>query len=204
MTAFPWDGFADIDMTIRSITAGRLFYNAYDYSVGAPDESEFIDCRCTDLTGTGETVSLNSLIASCTDSEAVQADDAAIEEYIAQKEREKEEELRNEPYGPGTSYLYLKASDTKSAAYRLVRMDGTTQFMVLLAPGEETTQSFPCGRYKLKVAKGETWISDEEAFGSSGNYSTTDVFKFESGATYQISTGTTGDFKGDSQHGFTD
>lgn len=43
----------------------------------------------------------------------------------------------------------------------------------------------------------------EEAFGSSGSYSTTEVFDFEAGASYQITSGTQGDFYGDSQSGFT-
>ena len=203
-TALALDGFIGIDMTIRSVTAGRLFFDALEYDIGGPYDTEFCDCRSCDLAGGGKTVILNTMASSAPDSPAVQADDIALEEFIAQREREKEEELRNEPYGPGTSYLYLKASETRSACFRLVRMDGTTQFMILLSPGEETTQSFPNGRYTLKVARGETWISDEEAFGPSGSYSTTDVYRFESGATYQISTGTTGDFRGDSQKGFTE
>jgi hypothetical protein len=60
-------------------------------------------------------------------------------------------------------------------------MDGSTEFMVLLSPGEETSRSFPCGRYTLKTAEGDTWISDEEAFGDAGHYSTTDIFTFEAG-----------------------
>ena len=85
--------------------------------------------------------------------------------------------------------LYLSAPDDKSACYRLVRMDGSTEFMVLLSPGEETSRSFPCGRYTLKTAEGDTWISDEEAFGDAGHYSTTDIFTFEAGGAYEISSG---------------
>lgn len=72
---------------------------------------------------------------------------------------------KGEPYGPGTSSLYLTSPSNMSAAYRLVRMDGTTQFMILMKPGENKTVTFPCGRYTLKIEKGETWISDEEAIG---------------------------------------
>ena len=125
---------------------------------------------------------------------------------LAQKEEEErqaaEEEARNEPYGPGTSTLYLSAPSNHSACYRLVRRDGSTEFMVLLGPGEETTQTFPCGRYTLKIAEGDEWISDEEAFGPNANYDTTDLFTFESGGAYEIGSGTHGDFSGDSQSGF--
>ena len=126
--------------------------------------------------------------------------------YVQQEAEEKaaeEEALRNEPYGPGTSTLYLSAPDDNSACYRLVRMDGSTEFMVLLSPGEETSRSFPCGRYTLKTAEGDTWISDEEAFGDTGHYSTTDVFTFEAGGSYEISSGTRGDFYSDDAGGFT-
>ena len=99
--------------------------------------------------------------------------------------------------------LCLSAPDDKSACYRLVRMDGSTEFMVLLSPGEETSRSFPCGRYTLKTAEGDTWISDEEAFGDAGHYSTTDIFTFEAGGAYEISSGTRGDFYSDDAGGFT-
>ena len=128
--------------------------------------------------------------------------DAFIQQEAERKAAE-EEALKNEPYGPGTSTLYLSAPDDKSACYRLVRMDGSTEFMVLLSPGEETSRSFPCGRYTLKTAEGDTWISDEEAFGDAGHYSTTDIFTFEAGGAYEISSGTRGDFYSDDAGGFT-
>ena len=71
--------------------------------------------------------------------------DAFIQQE-AERNAAEEEALKNEPYGPGTSTLYLSAPDDKAACYRLVRMDGSTEFMVLLSPGEETSRSFPCGR----------------------------------------------------------
>ena len=128
--------------------------------------------------------------------------DAFVQQEAAEKAAE-EEALRNEPYGPGTSTLYLSAPEDKSACYRLVRMDGSTEFMVLLSPGEETSRSFPSGRYTLKTAEGDAWISDEEAFGDTGHYSTTDVFTFEAGGAYEISSGTRGDFYSDDAGGFT-
>ncbi len=128
--------------------------------------------------------------------------DAFIQQEAARKAAE-EEALRNEPYGPGTSTLYLSAPDDKSACYRLVRMDGSTEFMILLSPGEKTNKRFSCGRYTLKTAEGDTWISNEEAFGAASDYSTTDVFTFEEGGAYEISTGARGDFYSDDAGGFT-
>ena len=132
---------------------------------------------------------------------------AEITEDLDRREAEEQEaeleELRNEPYGPGTSTIYLEAPDGKSACYRLVRMDGSTEFQVLLEPGESTSETFPCGRYTLKTAEGDEWISDEEAFGPNGDYDTTDVFVFEEGGSYEIGSGYSGDFKSDDAHGFT-
>lgn len=127
---------------------------------------------------------------------------SAFEEREASEQAAAEEALRNEPYGPGTSKLVLSASEKKSTAFRLVRMDGSTEFMVLLGPGEESTQSFPSGRYTLKVAEGDAWISDEEAFGPDGDYSSTDVYTFEAGSSYKISSGSKGDFHNDDASGF--
>lgn len=104
-------------------------------------------------------------------------------------------------YGPGTSYLDLDAEEL-SACFRLLRTDGTEEFFEFLNPYESCTKSFPSGRYILKIAEGTAWISDEEAFGSSGHYSTTDFYTFEDGYSYYIGAGTTGDFYGDSASGF--
>ena len=196
------DAFIGIDLSIRDITGGRLFYNAYDYRSGAAEYLEFVGCYSCNLTGTDSSIDLKAITAEAEDAPSVSADDKAVDEYIEEREREREEELKNTPYGPGTSTLYLKAG-SKSECYRLVKMDGSTEFMVLLAPGESVTKSFPCGKYVLKVARGETWISDDEAFGEDGYYTSTDVFNFESGAAYEISMGTQGSFHGDSRDGFT-
>ncbi len=112
------------------------------------------------------------------------------------------EKYKDEPYGPGTSSLRLSAPYNMSAAFRLVRMDGTTQFLILLNPGQFRTVSFPRGRYTLKIAKGKTWISDEEAFGEDGQYSTTDVFTFLKDRVYEIGSGTQGNVYKDSAAGF--
>ena len=130
----------------------------------------------------------------------------AADAFVRQEAEEKaarEEEIRNEPYGPGSSNLYLSAPNDRWACFRLVRMDGSSEFMVLLSPGEETKRSFPCGRYTLKTAEGDTWISDEEAFGKAGSCSTTDVFTFEAGGSYEIRGGYRGDFYSDDAGGFT-
>lgn len=119
-----------------------------------------------------------------------------------EEERKRQEELDNEPYGPGTSGLYLKADDDMSACFRLVRVNGSTQFKVFLSPGETTTEYFPSGRYVLKVAEGKEWISDTKAFGKEGHYSSTEMYTFEDNAVYQITGGTRGDFYSDSAEGF--
>ncbi len=134
--------------------------------------------------------------------EAAKAEaEAAAAEAEAAAAAERAEKYKDEPYGPGTSGLHLSAG-SQMTCYRLVRMDGSTEFMELLKPGESKDVSFPCGRYTLKVAKGTTWISDEDAFGSAGSYSTTDVFTFEEGESYQISGGERGDFHHDDSGGF--
>lgn len=108
-----------------------------------------------------------------------------------------------EPYGPGESYLAL-STDTLSACYKLIRMDDTVEFVQFLDPESEITISFPSGRYILKIAEGSEWLGDDQAFGKSGLYSTTDVYQFDEGYTYEIVGGTTGDFNTDSIDGFLD
>lgn len=104
-------------------------------------------------------------------------------------------------YGPGMSSLDLHATDL-SACFRLIRTDGEEEFRVFLSPHESRTVTFPCGKYILKIAEGETWISDTEAFGPGGSYSTTDYFVFEADSSYYIGSGTRGDFRGDNADGF--
>lgn len=128
------------------------------------------------------------------------------EAFVGREEAQaaaEEEALRNEPYGPGTSTLHLSAPEDKMASYRLVRMDGSTEFLVTLEPGETIDKSFPSGRYTLKTAEGDEWISDEEAFGAAGDYGSTDVYTFEPGGSYTIGGGVRGDFHSESAEGFT-
>ncbi|MBQ1316812.1 MAG: hypothetical protein IIY46_04935 [Lachnospiraceae bacterium] len=207
------DSYIGWDVRIADAGGGFLYLDIYD--VRTDEWGEYMYSQCDDLSQDvpGTILFRDKLAESAELSEAFVKEQQAAEEEAkiseeerraAEEERKRQEEeaARNEPYGPGTSKLYLKAGDL-SACFRLVRMDGSTEFQVLLSPGESTTMSFPCGRYTLKIARGETWISDEEAFGPKGKYSSTNVFTFESGASYEISTGTRGDFHGDSQQGFT-
>ena len=88
-------------------------------------------------------------------------------------------------YGPGKSSLYLR-SDGRSTCYRLVRVGGELEQEVFLEPGQSQTVSFQSGRYKLRIAEGNTWLSDEEAFGEEGKYSVIDYFNYKEGKTYGI------------------
>jgi len=102
----------------------------------------------------------------------------------------------------GTSWLYLEASETLSACYRLYDMNGTLVQQVLLGPNEGQTISFPSGYYILKIAEGTNWINDDEAFGPDGTYSSTSDFGFEAGGSYRIGPGNRGDFYVTDQSGF--
>jgi hypothetical protein len=106
-------------------------------------------------------------------------------------------------YGPGESSLYLKAGE-RSACYRLVRVGGELEREVFIEPGHyNKIVSFPSGRYKLRIAEGDTWISDEEAFGGEGKYSVIDYFDYKEGETYGITeTAEGGNVYRDSAGGF--
>ena len=126
--------------------------------------------------------------------------------FTERDEKEKQDQIeanKNEKYGPGESELSLEAPSDKSAAFRLVRMDGSTEFLKVLEPGESVAVTFPSGRYTLKTAEGDKWISDSEAFGEDGTYASTDVYTFEPGKSYEIGTGIAGSFHSDSSGGFT-
>ena len=92
----------------------------------------------------------------------------------------------------------------RSACYRLFRVGGELECEAFLEPGYyNKTVSFPAGRYKLRIAEGDTWISDEEAFGEEGRYSVIDYFNYEEGETYGITETTgNGNVYGDSAGGF--
>ena len=65
-------------------------------------------------------------------------------------------------------------------------MGGELEQEVILEPGQSQTVSFQSGRYKLRVAEGNTWLSDKEAFGEEGKYSVIDYFNYKKGKTYGI------------------
>lgn len=99
-----------------------------------------------------------------------------------EEERKKKEELDNEPYGPGESAIELTAKGSKKVTYKLLKMNGDTEFSVTLDPGESTTKYFPSGRYVLMIDRGLL------------NKSYSDIFTFESGSVYEIQTGDRNDF----------
>ena len=190
---FVRDEIKDKDIRIWDAAGGVLFYSSCESDDdGNARPKDY--CSCPLIGNEGTTV-LSEVVKTAEKSRAYSAYEASL---AAKAERERKESQ----YGPGSSKLYLEAG-SKSACYKLVRTDGSVEFQILLGPGESTTKSFPSGRYTLKTAKGDKWISDKEAFGPGGNYDTTDVFYFEDGGYYKITTGNTGNFRGDSQSGFT-
>lgn len=102
----------------------------------------------------------------------------------------------------GTSYLYLESNDALTSCFKLYNAEGNLVWTEFLEPGKSKTVSFDSGKYYLKIGEGEKWISDEEAFGTEGQYSSTALFSFLPGQSYAIGSGTSGDFHTDSQSGF--
>ena len=194
-----------MNVGLRGVSGGYLYFDGIvvDELTGMESYNVYLDR----IDGSGDLVNVDLLTRDAKPTDQVLAwneAEAQREQEESEKARQEyEESVKNEPYGPGKSKLFLKADDKRSACYRLVRRDGSVEFQVLLAPGEKTTQSFPCGRYTLKIAQGTEWISDEEAFGEKGDYDTTELFNFEAGESYQIGTGTGSNIRNDSQSGFT-
>lgn len=113
-------------------------------------------------------------------------------------------EWRHETYGGGSVELVLRAYE-RPAAFRLLSTDEALDGAPLFAVAEPytlVTFRFSPGTYILKVAEGERWIDDENAFGPTGTYSTTQEYVFEAGYSYEITTGTRGDFYTDNAGGF--
>ncbi len=100
------------------------------------------------------------------------------------------------------SALYLSTGE-KSGCYKLFDEWGSLVFTIKLDPHSSVTKYFGAGKYTLRIAEGDTWISDEEAFGDEGEYYVTDLFTFLPGMTYTIGTGPAGNVYGSSKDGFT-
>ena len=199
------DAYDGMDIALRGVSGGYLYFDGHvvDELTGRESFNVYLD----KIDGSGDMVNVDLFTKDAKPTDQVlawnEAEAQRQQEESEKSRQEYEERIKNEPYGPGTSKLYLKAEEGRSACYRLVRRDGSVEFQILLAPGEKTTQSFPCGRYTLKIAQGKEWISDEEAFGPSGEYDTTDLFNFEAGKSYEIGAGTGSSIRNDSQSGFT-
>ncbi len=115
--------------------------------------------------------------------------------------------LADNTFGDGSVALALSAEE-KSGCAKLFLAESTGKgeevMSVFIDPEKSVTMHFSAGTYILKLAYGDVWISDEEAFGDAGTYSSTEVYTFEAGGEYEIaSSSTDGDFYSDSQSSFT-
>lgn len=127
-------------------------------------------------------------------------------EYIDPDAGKYEQSIPLQEFGVGSATVYVTSDDTM-ACYKLfmVEQDGTlTEALTcLLEPYARANMYVAPGVYVLKTAEGVEWISDEEAFGSSGHYTKTEPTELEAGYRYSIGTGPDGDFYGDDAKGFT-
>ncbi len=198
--------FTGKEIRLRDVSAGYLYLDEYScitYDKEGYDLSLFDHSFFCSISDPGKAILTSESVVSTDALNAKREQwDREDAEAKAEEERRKQEEILNTPYGPGKSSLVLSAKEDRSACYKLVKTDDAVEFQVLLSPGESVTKSFPCGYYVLRVAEGDTWISDEEAFGSDGSYSRTDLFYFEDGNSYRISVGQTGDFHNTGQGDF--
>ena len=100
-------------------------------------------------------------------------------------------------YSSETSSLRLKV-DGESRYYRLVRTDGKTELEVLPdkeLPAESRKFTFPAGTYELKIATGDNWLGKDKLFGEEGTYTTTGLFSFKAGESYEITLSDVGNIK---------
>jgi hypothetical protein len=110
-------------------------------------------------------------------------------------------------FGDGSVELTLSAQ-RQSACAKLF-LDGETDrgeevLTAFMGPGETAILHFTAGTYALKLAYGDEWFGDDEAFGESGSYSATEPYTFEAGGSYRLESSSSGeDFYTDSQSGFT-
>jgi len=115
--------------------------------------------------------------------------------------------LPDNTYGDGGVQLTLSAQG-QSACAKLFFADATGKgeelLSVFIDPNEVAALYFPPGTYILKLAYGDLWISEEEAFGEAGVYSSTEAYTFKQSAKYELAPSSVGgDFYPDSQGGFT-
>lgn len=115
--------------------------------------------------------------------------------------------ITDNTFGDASVKLTLKTTD-KSACYKVfLSSDVSTGAEVITSfakPNSTTLLKFSAGSYVIKIAYGDTWISESEAFGQSGEYMTTDAYTFSANKSYTLKASTTtGDFSRDSMAGFT-
>lgn len=106
--------------------------------------------------------------------------------------------------GKGDVTLEISNGDTM-ACYKLISCaeGNPVVHSVLTEPYTDLTLKFSPGSYYLKVAYGDEWLGDEEAFGENGRYITTDMYIFNAGFVYKLSTSSYGgDFSSDTMSGF--
>lgn len=82
-------------------------------------------------------------------------------------------DMRYCDYGEG-GVTFIHMTTCGSARIRVMDADtGEETLTAHIPPHTYATLRFPPGDYILKIAEGILWISDEEAFGSTGSYTTT-------------------------------
>ncbi len=130
---------------------------------------------------------------------------ALIGHYMEPKaERTPAPEYTAKTVGKGDVTLEISNGGTR-ACYKLVSCaeGNPVVHSVLTEPYTDLTLKFSPGSYYLKVAYGDEWLGDEEAFGENGRYITTDMYIFHSGFAYKLSTSSYGgDFSSDTMSGF--
>ncbi len=113
-------------------------------------------------------------------------------------------EYTEKTVGEGDVTLEISSNDTL-ACYKLVSCaEGNPVVQsVVTDPYTDLTLKFDSGTYYLKVAYGDEWLGDEEAFGENGRYITTEMYIFNPGFVYKLSTSSySGDFSSDTMSGF--
>ncbi len=135
------------------------------------------------------------------------AETALIGHYVeplTEAPPEPEPEYTLKTVGKGSVTLKMRNEDTM-ACYKLVSCDegNPVIYSVLVDPYTELTLKFDYGYYNVKVAYGDEWLGDDKAFGESGEYMISEMYSFNSGFVYELSTSSArGDFSTYSMSGF--